>query len=373
MENINNFKILLITPFQLPYHTIGSWTKMYDYFMVHNQSVIDYIMCPKPILPLHKNCSYYFADRLPFERYSKKIVGYKFYNYLQELKRILKNEKKLVIKIIDNVGLLLEVDSYLKKIKRRNDVKILFFIHGYSYFLEQGKNNAFYQAIDHIIYLTQTSYQFELNRNSVLYNEVSILPNGIDSDIFYKLDDDNKSTLKKQNNLENKIVLLWLANERPKKGLSLFLKAFKNSILYNNNNFQLLIVGTTKYENDSNIQYIGKIPNNETVTYYQLSDYYFFTTLCHEGLPLSLIEAYKCGCTCFASDIDPLQEVTMNGKIAHLVTNPNIISSWIAVLNAVANNKIKRNVSTLEDLNTIYTIEDWSKNLKDLLLKEKYA
>ena len=60
--------------------------------------------------------------------------------------------------------------------------------------------------------------------------EASIIHNGIDSSIFFKLTNKDKNIYEKKYNIEvEKNIFLWAANERPKKGLKIIEKARLNS------------------------------------------------------------------------------------------------------------------------------------------------
>lgn len=370
---MNNKKVI-ITPIPLPYHQIGSWTQRYGNLITSEINPFDYVICP-PIdsSQIKSNfTNYRFAEKIKYEKITKKIFKYTYYHFLKQLQKILNEEKKLILFIIDNVKLLHEVHDFLEKKKLRNKCRINFNICGFSYYFNSTEGQIFYDKIDHVIFPTYESYQFELNRYSYLANKVSILPNGVDSSRFYKVDEFEKSKLKKEIGYENKTICLWLSQNRPKKGLPIFLEAWKNSNLYQNSNYVLLIIG---YSNDTtqdeNIYYLNKIPNYQLPKFYHISDFYFFTTLFHEGFGLSLVEAIKTGCTCFASNLPPMTEVTQNQNLAYLVNNPNLPYSWTNILNNIFENKIEKINHSKEFLNTIYSIEDWNKNIIHLINQEK--
>lgn len=359
-------KVVLISPVSLPTKQISSWPKMYDYLIGHYSNVIHYIICPRPIGQLYSDILYSFA-KSPHSRIMGKLLGYKYYYYIKLLVKLLNKENTLIVKIIDNVTLLMEIHQYLTNKGLRDKVKIYFFMHGYSYFFDTQKGNQFYNALNHIVFLTNESYRFEVLRNHAIPCQVSVLYNGVESKKFYKVEDSEKNTLRQKLGLLQKNIFLWIANDRPKKGLSIIVEAWKKSNCYKNNETVLLVIGTNQQEIQDNIQYLGKLPHEELSIYYQSADFFLFTTLCHEGFPLSLTEAIKCGCTCFVSDIDPMQEVTKNGQLAHLIKDPNMVSSWVTCLNAIKENKYDNIPPSKDTLDQLYDIDDWCKNIKYIL------
>jgi len=367
-------KCVLLSTLPLPYNKIGSWTTMYDFLLKNDSHQIDYIICPNldNNIEKYKNIEYYFAKPNKINRLKKLFIKYKYEKYLKFVEKLIIKNDYIVVKIIDNYLLLEELERFLISKKIRNKCRIIFFIHGFSYFLENDKNQKFFTAIDHMVFLTKESYNFELNRTHSLPCKVSILYNGIDSKKFYKLNSFDKDVIKKNLSIVDKKIFLWIANDRPKKGLHIMIEAWEKSLLFKDESCQLIIIGTNRIETKNNISFIGKIENQFLPFYYQISDYYFFTTLCHEGFPLSLTEAIKSGITCFASDISPLNEITQNGKFAYLVKNPNSFLSWKNILNKISNDSFfYQKTKDVEILNRIYDINDWVKNLNEILIEEK--
>lgn len=364
-------KIVLLSTFPLPYHKIGSWTSMYDYYLKQENHLIDFIVCP-PIdnkLNHYKKVSYHFVSEIKYNRLTRFYFKYRYLRYLESVESILEKETDAAIKIIDNVTLLFELDDFLKKKNLRNKCKLIFFMHGFSYFFDNLKGCRFYETMDHSVLLTNTSYKFELNRYSYISSKVDVLYNGVDESIFYPVTIDEKNTLKEKYGYNSKKVYLWISQDRPKKGLHVFLSAWFESGMNLMNDSVLLIIGTDELKSIENIHFLGKIPNKELGAYYQLSDFYFFTTLCHEGFPLSLTEAIMSGCLVFASDIEPVNEVIKDGKLGYLVKNPHSVASWIDVLNDTKCNRVLKKANPTISLP--FKLSIWSENLSRLLQSYK--
>ena len=362
-------KAVLLSAIPLPYHKIGSWDKRYTELILSEQNPFEYVICPEVDKNKAKSnfATYLFANRYKYEKLLKLYYKYSYYFYLKKISSLLTQEKNLVIYIIDNVKLLNETHEFLVKKKIRNNCKIVFNSCGYSYFFSNADGINFYDKIDHLIFSTYEAYQFELKRQSYISSKVSIIPNGIDSSKFCKISDDEKNSGKEKIGYKNKKVILWVSQERPKKGLHILLEAWEKSGLNNDEEFVLVVIGTSQNKQEGNIHYLGKIPNNDLVIYYQCADYFFFTTLVHEGFGLSLGEAIKCGATSFVSNIAPMKEVTQNGKLAYLVDNPNIVDSWVHVLNQIKTNKITAIPTITKELNELYDLNDWLNKITSLV------
>ena len=366
-------KAVLLSSIPLPYHKIGSWSKRYSELLSSKENPFDYVICPKLDDKLSESgfVKYLYAKRYKPEKLFKVYYRFYYYFFLKQLLSIIKKEKQLVIQIVDNVKLLNEVHDFLTDKKIRNKCVIIFNSCGYSYYFNPSEGIKFYDKIDHMIYSTNEAYQFEMNRYSYITSKVSIIPNGIDSIGFHKLTNVEKIKEKQKIGFNDKKVVLWLSQDRKKKGLHILIEAWKNSNLMNSNEYVLLIIGTSKVAIEDNINFLGKIPNNLLPKYYQCSDYYLFTTLFHEGFGLSIAEAIKCGTTCFTSNIAPMKEVVKDGKLSYLVDNPNKVSSWLDVLNKIGEKKIQKIDIDKTELDELYSLKKWSESMSEIVLQEK--
>ncbi|WP_294950912.1 glycosyltransferase family 4 protein [Sulfurovum sp.] len=302
------------------------------------------------------------------------IKFYRFKVYWNALKKILSSEKELIVMIIDNPGLLKTVDYYARKEGVRSRIKILFFIHGYHYFMPPNELENFYGMIDDLIVLTRASYHFQLTQTHALPCEVTHIYNGVDSIKFQHVSASDKTILRQTLGLsENKIYLLWLSQDRSKKGLHIILKAWEK-LIQDLPNIELLIIGTHNEIHGKQIRWLGRIPNDQLASYYQASDIYLFSTLCHEGHPMSLTEALKCGNVCIASNIDPVAEIMGTGSFGRLVDFPNMPQNWVKAISDELkkyenNSRINTYRKNIPD--KIYDLEEWCKNIEKLVEKWK--
>ncbi len=362
MKTRNN---VLISHIGIPSDVIGSWNVLFTNLIDSDTSIFTHIISPITVRKVD-NINHIIVNEPTFATYKigKIIKFYKNRVYWQALKKILieNTATVTVVNVIDNIGVLLAIDFLSKQEGFRNKLHINFFLHGYN-FGNHVEKTKIYNSIDTLILLTNLSYINQIKNNHAIPCEVKLLRNGIDSAVFYPLEQLQKSNLRKNLNLKSgKKYFLWVSQDRPKKGLKIVLKAWRKLTL-NNPNIELIVIGTHSEIKEKQVIWIERMKNINLAKYYQATDYYLFSTLCHEGHPLSLTEALKCGAKCLASNIDPISEVLHEGNLGILVDNPNFVSSWINSINYALNNDIDFNKENV-DLLKLYDFDQWSKEIK---------
>jgi L-malate glycosyltransferase len=353
-------KVILISQFPLPYSKIGSWTTMYKKYL-EGYHKIDFIVCPEPE-NLFPNVDYSYVSSSFKMKFLKKVTKNRYLGYFKALEQIIEPNQKYIIQIIDNFGIVKPINDFLLNKQLRKLCYLQFFYHGFPPFHENFHGRWFYETIDEMILLTQDSYQAHKNYYTVLPCQFNILHNGVNSSQFYPLKSIEKTSLRKKIKVqENKLIFIWCSKDRPKKGLDLILKVWK-LLIEKNNDIELWVIGNDRIIDLKQVKNIGRVPNNELAKYYQLADFYLFTSLCHEGFGLTLAEALKCGCYCIASNNGGIPEVLNYGQYGKLIENPNFIDEWIeeienSILEYTNNGN---NNPYLESLpNNLYGLEEW--------------
>ncbi|WP_299667507.1 glycosyltransferase family 4 protein [uncultured Polaribacter sp.] len=368
----NKYKSVLISHIAIPSNKIGSWNLMLTDLIDVNDSIFEYIISPKPDFLSKRPKNIIVQNSIKFcEKILFKIAGNRYLEkkqYWYPIRKILRKEDKLVLNVIDNIGILNALHYYACKENLRDRIFINFFFHGYFIDIDLIKIQTNF-SLDKLVLLTNTSYQNLLDKSNVLPFEVAILPNGIKPN-FKKVSYEEKLALRNELGFKsNKHYFLWVSQDRPKKGLKIILNAWKK-VASENTNIELLIIGVNQKGKKNNIEYLGRIPNNLLPKYYQIADYFLFSTLCHEGHPLSLTEALKSGLKCIVSDIDPLSEILHNGNLGYLVDKPNMVDSWAASISFVLNNNYNFNKENI-DLNYLYNFESWKSRFLEILNQSK--
>jgi glycosyltransferase involved in cell wall biosynthesis len=249
---------------------------------------------------------------------------------------------------------LVEAISYIKS-SLKCETELIFSFHGFHMVL----NEKVTASIDKILFLSKTGYEVS-KTNNLRFPIGLVVGNAVDSDVFFPLETEQFKI--KRENLgysEFDEILIWMANDRPRKGFHIF-KAVVERVLVEYTDLKVLIIGTGQTINHPNVRSVGRIPNNEVAKYLQLGNYYMFTTLYNEGFGLSMIEAYKCGNVIIASSLGAIPEVLDGLKGTYLIENTEDVDEWInnfkiAKANFIGNENRLDSISA----STIWCYNDW--------------
>lgn len=357
-------KVILISQFPLPYSKIGSWTTMYKNYLEGN-SKIDYIVCPKPDYFFDK-VQYGRIENSFFSKIIKKITKSNYYEYFQEIEKIIQPDQKYIIQIVDNFGIVKPLSDFLHKKGSRNNCYLQFFYHGFPPFYGNFQSRWFFETIDEMVLLTHNSYKAHKDHYTVLPTRFSVLHNGIDTQKFYSLDEIQKKVLKQKLNVADKQLFIWCSQDRPKKGLDLILDVWKR-VYSAKKNIELWVIGTERNQNIEGVKFLGRIENNLLHEYFQTSDVYLFPVLNHEGFGLSLIEALHCGNYCIASALGGVPEVLQHGKLGKLIENPHFIQDWVDAIEDYLKNSPR-----FEPIPpSLYSKESWNNGMNEIIESAK--
>ncbi|GAA3779685.1 glycosyltransferase family 4 protein [Flavobacterium ginsengiterrae] len=357
-------KVILISQLSLPYPKIGSWTTLYHNYL-NSSHAVNYIICPQPET-LYPNVEYKTISNSLYFKIQRRYFKKRYLNYFQSLEKIINTDEKFIIQIVDNFGIVKPLLEFLEKKGKRNKCYVQFFYHGFPPFHENFHGRWFYESIDEMILLTNDSYLAHKNYYTVLPTRFSVLHNGIDTNKFYAISNIEKESLKAEKKLLNKKIFIWCSQDRPKKGLNILLNAWKR-VYETHQDIVLWVIGCEPKNEIKGVEYLGIIPNDELPKYYQMSDCYLFTTLCHEGFGLSLIEALHCGNHCIASSIGGVSEVLQYGKLGKLIDKPHFEEEWTnAMLEFLDNSYTFANVPS-----DLYSSQSWNYGMNKIISDAK--
>jgi glycosyltransferase involved in cell wall biosynthesis len=360
----NVIKVILISQVPLPYSKIGSWTTLYKNYLEKDHK-IDYIVCPKPNTAF-QNINYSFVKVSFFQKLLRKFFKKKNLEYFDALSKLIIPDKKFIIQIVDNYGLVKPLKNYLISKGVDKQCYLQFFYHGFTPYIKNNSGPDLYEIVDEVILLTKDSYTEHKKQINVLPSHFSILKNGIDTQRFTKVSVSEKNKLKEKLGFSDKRVFVWCSQDRPKKGLHLILDVWRK-IYSIDKNIILLVIGCESKEELEGVLFLGKIPNDELSQYYQASDCYLFPTLWQEGFGISLVEALHCGCYCIASAMGGVPEVLQYGKLGRLIENPNFVTEWENAINDFLNG----NFEVPELSSQLYSIESWNEGMDQIINEAK--
>lgn len=317
---------IIISEQAIPHAGNGSWTQRIEYFLTSKENNINYFICGKTDKELNATTQFFRVSQYKSRLIQKFFPKYRYKNYINKLLQLSKKHDHLIVCVIDNVKLKIAVSDYIDNINFNNKITLLFYNCGYSYFLDNEQHKIFLKNCKEIVFLTQNAYHFNKNNYHEFTPEVTVLGNPIDKTIFNKITKPEKEFLLEKHNLKGKIVYLWLAHDREKKGLSIILNAWKKWYK-SDKEVELLVVGANRNEKINGVQFLGEVFKNQVDEYYKLSHIYLFPTLCKEGFGLSLAQAICCGCYCIAANNGGVADFFTN-QDGILIDNPNIVTSW---------------------------------------------
>lgn len=363
-------KTILISQFPLPYEHIGSWTTMYNYYLLHHKHKIDYLICPKSNIKIGGGIKVLNSNLSLSDKVFKRISKQKYFNIFKILKKIIRLDKKYIIQIVDNHGLVLPLNEFLLKENIRNKCYLQFFYHGYPPFFDSYKGSFFFEALDEHVVLTNDCYSLYKKYYAVLPCLFNVLNNGVDSKKFYPIEKNDKLKFRTSNKVEkDNLIFIWCSRDVPKKGLDFILKVW-SMLIEDVNNIELWIIGVNREIKGDKIKNIGKLPNESLPNYYQMADFYLFPTLCQEGFGLSLVEALKCGCYCIASSTGAIPEVLNHGEYGKLIENPNFIENWLSIIKESIDEFIYNNYENPFKVNIpvkLYDLNQWCLDMDNII------
>lgn len=232
----------------------------------------------------------------------------------------------------------------------------------YSFFKKLNVLNKIRQSLalklDHYIAISK-DIESELIGIGIDKTKISYIPNGVDTNYFKPLPEDEKNTLRKKMKLPvNSTIFLVVSRLAKHKGIiDPLLLAWKKS-LSSKEDMALVIVGgdtglINSYETQieqyirdnalSNVMLVGEKDN--TLPYYQAADYFVLPSE-NEGLSNALLEACACGLVPIVSDVSGSRDVA-DALNQGFVFNPSDSDTLVQALQEV---KRKTGVFFEEDI-----------------------
>jgi len=317
---------ILVSNRALPTNGIGSWSTRISKLILNNTS-FDYILSPSSYNEKYLNCKKrkFITWRKEVRRFNIKYWVAK--DYIQKIKFLSKNSSKITVVIMDDAHLLEAIT--LTKNNYKCPIKIVFSFHGF----ELNLKNEILHKVDKILFLSQLSCELSKEKYPQKFPKTIVVGNGVDSNIFFPLDKKEFAKQREEKGYDVKDeILIWVANDRPKKGVDIFHKIIEE-LLKIYPNLKVIIIGSNKIYDHPRVNNIGRISNQKVATYLKISNYYMFTTFYNEGFGLSMIEALKCGNAIIASKKGAIPEILSGLDNVYMVEKINNPENWIEAFN----------------------------------------
>lgn len=315
---------ILVSSIGLPSKAIGSWVVRIQKFQ-ENLAYFDFVLSPTET----PDDRYIFCKKDASKSWYKLIpttsaISKRAESYITAIKNIASNGNPVQILVMDDQSLLQAIALLKPSLPAGSE--LVFSYHGHTLRMVPWAMDA----VDKLLFLTYSGYKASLEANFQFTPEVFIVGNGVLGDHFYPLSQEEK--IQKREALgysADDLILLWMANSRPVKGLHIF----KKLVPILQEKYPHLKVISIGHENDVSISnpiwnQIGKVAHQNLPSYLQLGDIYCFTSLWQEGFGLSLAEAVKCGNWALAAENGGIPEVLADCPKSVLVSDPNFLKNW---------------------------------------------
>jgi len=165
--------------------------------------------------------------------------------------------------------------------------------------------------------------------------KIIIVPHGVDIKYYKPLTEEERGILKSKLDLDDKLILLFVGNSSPYKGLHILLKEI--SFINHRNEILLFVAGVydhevrgllRKLDLEKIVQPLGLLNAEKLKVYYQLADLFVLPSL-YETFSMSTLEAMACGAVPVVSlyaGVSEIIKTDVNGYIIDPLQRGNIAS-----------------------------------------------
>lgn len=226
-------------------------------------------------------------------------------------------------------------------------------------------------GMEKVYVVSNNGLEFYKHRYPSIAEKFSFLPTFVDNKKFYPYSSEREKIkrsfdfkIKNGFSEKDKIILFFGRLEGAKNPL-LLIDAFY-SLVKNNSNIKLLVIGTGSLENDvikrvkkydlqESVRLLGVVPQDDLIKIMKISDVFLMTSA-FEGMPMSVLEALASGLPVVSTNVGEVKLVVRDGVSGLLVQTSSADSIARAVLE-VLNNKEKFNINNCVDSIKEYTVD----------------
>jgi glycosyltransferase involved in cell wall biosynthesis len=169
-------------------------------------------------------------------------------------------------------------------------------------------------------------------------NKVFVLYNGVDTEKYHPLNDQERAELREKLEIpEDAKVMIFVGGDPLRKGFRRILYALKKLEETRRRNYVLLAIG---FEPDPNvvnlssglkIRFLGKIPEEDLIKYYQISDILLLPSHFDPFL-LVVLEAMACGATPIVTLVVGASEIITHGENGFVITDEGDLTKTLLEL-----------------------------------------
>lgn len=187
--------------------------------------------------------------------------------------------------------------------------------------------------------------------------KIKIIPDGIETNLFYPPSLKEKRELRRKLNLPlDKIIVAYCGRLVKRKGLINLFESWE-TVIKKTNKAVLLVVGSGKNQPDSieeilkekikndmkgKIFLVGEKNKLEVSNYLKTSDIFVYPSLLSEGTPFSLLEAMACGLAVVGSNVGGINEVITPKKTGILFSKGNSKELFLKTLELINNSSLRK-------------------------------
>lgn len=251
----------------------------------------------------------------------------------KELKAIIKKGNYDIVHCHTPMGGILA--RLAAKDERKKGTKVIYTAHGFHFFKGAPLlNKVIFYPIEWVMstmtdcLITINSEDFSVAKKHLKAKKI-VKVNGVgyNSDLFYKISEEEKIRLRKEKGYpEDAIILIYVAEMNANKNQGMLVRMMTR-LTKENKNIRLLIVGADNYEGkyirlaeelgvSAYIDFLGH--RNDACDLVHLSDIAVGSSL-REGLPVNVMEAMACGLPVVLSDNRGHRELCRNGSNGYIV------------------------------------------------------
>jgi glycosyltransferase involved in cell wall biosynthesis len=197
--------------------------------------------------------------------------------------------------------------------------------------------------------ITPSEAKAKVLRDYGVTNRIEVIPNYLDLKKYTDVSDAQIEELRKELELENKKILLYVGRVASEKNLDFLLESFE-IVNKDDKDTVLLVVGDgpellrIKEKADEmgmrdKVKFTGNVDYNKLPVFYKMADVFTFASP-DENLPMVVIEAMAAGLPIVALDVDWARDVITNGYDG--ILTEEIAQGYAGAISEILNNTEKR-------------------------------